>query len=189
MTKMQVTQRITAAEYLEHYEEDHRRTELVDGLIIMHEARLPHALLSMRLLLALTDWTRAQAGRGMVVVPIDVLLDDRNVYAPDVLWYSEHRMPATDDPWPYPLPDLAIEIRSPSTWRYDVGIKRRTYERQGLAELWLIDGVESVVRALRRSDPAAATFDATHELALGDTLSSPLLHGFALPIAELFAER
>ena len=26
-------------------------------------------------------------------------------------------------------PDLAVEIRSPSTWRFDVGMKLETYER------------------------------------------------------------
>jgi hypothetical protein len=37
------------------------------------------------------------------------------------------------------LPDLAVEVRSPSTWRYDVGKKKATYERGGLPELWPVD--------------------------------------------------
>jgi Uma2 family endonuclease len=73
----------------------------------------------------------------MVVVPIDVRLDDRNVYAPDILWYSTPRAPATDAPWPYPVPDLAIEIRSPSTWRYDVGTSR--HDRDALPQTAMYD--------------------------------------------------
>ena len=54
------------------------------------------------------------------------------------------------------LPDLAIEIRSPSTWRYDIGAKKSVYEREGLPELWLVDGDANVVLVFRRSAPGAS---------------------------------
>ena len=37
------------------------------------------------------------------------------------------------------MPDIAVEVRSPSTWRYDIGAKKSGYERRGLPELWLVD--------------------------------------------------
>ena len=54
-----------------------------------------------------------------------------------------------------PLPDIAVEIRSPSTWRFDIGPKKRRYEQHGLPELWLVDLDADVVLMFRRSTPAA----------------------------------
>ena len=185
MSSMQVTQRITADEYLALDLED-QHTQLVDGVIVATEARLPHALLSMRLIRTLDDWIRAEDGRGLMTVPIDVGVDRYNVYAPDLLWYRAARAPALDAPWPYPLPDLAVEIRSPSTWRYDIGAKKSGYEREGLPELWLVDGDAEVLLVFRRSTPTTPTFDVALEFDRSATLTSPLLPGFALGIRALF---
>jgi hypothetical protein len=46
-----------------------------------------------------------------------------------------HRMTAEellDARPPSPLPQLAAEVRSPSTWRYDIGAMNAGYERDGL---------------------------------------------------------
>ena len=183
MNAMPVAQRITADDYLAlDLEPGH---ELIDGHIVVSQARLPHARLAMRLILALSDWIRASPKRGFLTIPIDVKLDDLNVYAPDLLWYREERTPQSEAPWPYPIPDLAIEIRSPSTWRYDVGTKKRVYEREGLPELWLIDGESGVVLVFRRSVPTAPVFDVELELDHAATLTSPLLPGFALDVGAL----
>ena len=83
------------------------------------------------------------------------------------------------------LPDLVVEVRSPSTWRYDVGRKKRRYEEGGVAELWLVDTV-GVVLAYRRSEPSVPTFDVELELDEAAVLTSPLLPGFSLPVREIF---
>jgi Uma2 family endonuclease len=84
------------------------------------------------------------------------------------------------------MPDLAIEVRSPSTWRYDIGAKKAGYERHGLRELWLADTAAGVVLAFRRSARDAPAFDVALELSREQSLSSPLLPGFSLALAELF---
>ena len=61
-------------------------------------------------------------------MPLDVTIDERNVYAPDVLWYAEGRIPHLRADRPYPVPDLAVEIRSPTTWRHDIGAKIATFD-------------------------------------------------------------
>lgn len=181
---MTVAQRMTADEYLAT--EFDQRVELIGGEVVVNQPRLTHGLVSTELIVVLRAWTDASDGRGMVVVPIDVRLDDRNVYAPDILWYSTPRAPATDAPWPYPVPDLAIEIRSPSTWRYDVGIKKSTYEREGLPELWLVDTEERSVLVFRRSTESATSFDVALELDGDASLDSPLLPGFGVAVDSIF---
>ena len=120
-------------------------------------------------------------------MPLDVRLDDRNVYAPDLLWYCAERAPAIDAKPPYPVPDLGVEIRSPSTWRYDIGTKKSVYEREALPELWLVDGDAGVLLVFRRSTPKSPTFDVALEFDRTATLTSPLLPGFALDAGALFA--
>ncbi|MDP2711757.1 MAG: Uma2 family endonuclease [Solirubrobacteraceae bacterium] len=185
MNTMQVAQRLTADEYLA-LETDWPRTWLVDGEVVVNQPRLLHQVLHGRLFGALDGWVHAADRRGLAVSPLDVLLDDRNVYAPDLLWYRADRAPAIDADPPYPLPDIAVEIRSPSTWRYDIGTKKRVYEEQGLPELWLVDGDAAVVLAFRRSTPDAPRFDVALELDRTATLSSPQLPGFALDVGALF---
>ena len=87
------------------------------------------------------------------------------------MWYAEGRGPRRDGDRPYPVPDLAIEVRSASTWRYDIGAKKAAYERGGLPELWLVDTAADEVLVFRRSAPTAATFDVSLELTVAD--SSP----------------
>ncbi len=84
------------------------------------------------------------------------------------------------------MPDLAAEVRSPSTWRYDIGAKKAGYERHGLPELWLVDTAAEEVLVFRRSSPGATAFDVALELDRSQRLESPLLPGFGLDPAELF---
>ena len=185
MNAMQVAQRVTADEYLA-LDAEWPRTWLIECEVVVNQPRLGHQILQGRLLRALAEWCEDPPDRGLAVLPIDIKLDDRNVYAPDVLWYRASREPAFDARAPYPLPDLAVEIRSPSTWRYDIGTKKRLYEREGLPELWLVDGESSVLLVFRRSAPSAPVFDVELEFDVSATLTSPLLPGFALDAGALF---
>jgi Uma2 family endonuclease len=162
------------------------RKQLVDGEIVVNEPRLSHARLQSRLNLALASWTQAGDARGEVFFPTDVRMDEHNVYGPDLLWFWEQHVPTDLDAYPDRVPDLIVEIRSASTWRHDVGAKKRVYEAGGLPELWLVDDAAETVLVYRRSAPESETFDVSLELPAGQTLTSPQLPGFALSVEELF---
>jgi len=183
MSGMAVAQRMTVAEYLEL---DEPRTWLVEGEVVLNEPRASHQRAAADLLIALTLWCRAAQGRGEVTLPIDVALDEYNCFGPDLLWYREGRGPGRSEVRPQPMPDIAVEVRSPSTWRYDIGVKKARYEQHGLPELWLVDTAADEVIVFRRSTPKSPSFDDSLELARGDALTSPLLPGFALALDELF---
>lgn len=179
---------MTATEFLALPERrDSKRLELVGGEIIVNEPTWLHMSVLHRLQLALGNWACAGDGRGAVSGAVDVGLDERNVFAPDLLWYARGHVPGRYDPAPYAVPDLAVEVRSTSTWAYDVGAKKTAYERHGLRELWLVDTRAEEVLAFRRSKPGSPDFDVSLELAREAVLRSPLLLGFALPVDELFA--
>jgi Uma2 family endonuclease len=177
--------RMTVEEYYAaSVEGDH--TQLVDGEIVVSEPKPIHAVIQARLIVALSAWTEAAPDRGLALLPTNVELDEYNVYGPDLLWFSEEHRPADLDRYPERVPDLCIEIRSPGTWRYDIGAKKAGYERGGLPELWLVDDAADAVLVFRRSKAGVPTFDVTLELRTGEQLTSPQLPGFALPLDELF---
>jgi Uma2 family endonuclease len=182
--------KITAEQYhAQTVEGDHK--ELVDGAIVVDEPKFIHMDLQGRLFFALETWVRGGEGRGAASLPTNVRLDEHNVYGPDLLWFSERTFqaafPAGLDAYPERVPDLCVEIRSPGTWRYDIGAKKRVYESAGLPELWLVDDIAETVLAYRRSTPESQSFDLAEELTRGETLTSPQLPGFALELGELFS--
>jgi Uma2 family endonuclease len=73
------------------------------------------------------------------------------------------------------VPELVVEVRSDSTWRYDIGRKRELYQRHGVKEIWLVD-------TARRS---VLVYRGDHALEISDTLTSPLFPGFAATVGEL----
>jgi Uma2 family endonuclease len=164
---------------------DGPRLELVEGEVVVHAPLPAHQAICTELQYALESWRREQPGRGRTWSPLDVEIDDLNVYNPDLMWYRAGRGP---EPYerPSPFPDLAVEVRSPSTWRYDTSAKKSAYERRGLCELWLVDTVNEVVLVFRRSTAGAASFDVALEVGRGQALKSPLLPDFDLKVDALF---
>ncbi|HVF80039.1 MAG TPA: Uma2 family endonuclease [Solirubrobacteraceae bacterium] len=187
---MPVAEPMTAEAYLARpYDPVERGWELIGGeLVDMNDPRLRHELACAEISYALEVWRRARSGRGLAIRSIDVLIGPRDVYGPDILWYREDRALPRDTERVHPVPDLAVEVRSPSTWRYDIGAKKSGYERAGLPELWLIDTAADVVLVFRRSTPNGPHFDVALELTRHDKLTSPLLPGFALRLSAVFGE-
>lgn len=161
-------------------------TELIDGVMVVDEPFLLHNVAQGGIYAALRNWTDAAPNRGFAGLPASIPVDRHNVFSPDVLWISEERVPKRLDAPLEHLPDLAVEIRSPSTWRYDVGKKKATYERAGLPELWLVDTASYTVIVYRRSAPEKQSFDIELEFYCEDELTSPQLPGFSLPVERVF---
>ena len=163
---------------------DQRHTQLIDGEIVVNQPSRRHQDLILWLAFELETFRRANPHLGTPGLEMDMPVGEHNVYAPDLWWSSPSRLPGElrfDK-----MPDLAVEVRSPRTWRFDVGTKKRGYEAAGLGELWLVDTERDTLIVHRRSRPDAPQFDVTFEVTEGDQLVTPLLPGLTLDIAELF---
>lgn len=174
--------RISADEYLA-FPDERRNTQLIDGVIVVNEPALRHQRIQSWLIHRFYSHMEAHPGAGEGGGPADVRMGEWNVFAPDVWWTSTplgRDALRFDEP-----PDLVVEIRSSSTWRYDVGPKRDRYEERGVPELWLVDTESDIVTVHRRSRPDAG-FDVVVALAAGDALTTPLIEDFVVDVAELF---
>jgi Uma2 family endonuclease len=55
---------------------------------------------------------------------------------------------------------LVVEVASPSTARYDRGLKRRFYQRAGVPEYWIVDLDARIVERWRPGDTRPEVLDA-----------------------------
>lgn len=179
---------LSADEYITTGDTRPRWTELINGEVVVNNPTRGHQKAVSFIHYELMHWTRSGVGRGESPGQLDIKFDHGNVLAPDVLWVSEGRLPA-DTAFLDFAPELVVEVRSPSTWRYDTTVKFRTYEAAGVAEVWLVDTASKSILAYRRSSPASPEFDIALELGEGEILVSPLLPDFTLDISALFSER
>ncbi len=105
---------------------------------------------------------------------------------PDVAFVSNERCAAVPQPvrgFVPVVPDLVVEILSPSTKRIDQEQKKRIYERNGVREYWLIDPISRSVRLLILT---AKGYNQDRVLSDRDILASQVLAGLRIPVAELF---
>jgi Uma2 family endonuclease len=90
---------------------------------------------------------------NVYIAPIDVRLnpegDDDTVVQPDLVVVCDESKEA--DQGIVGAPDLVVEILSPSTAAYDMGIKLDTYIEVGISECWLVDPEKNAVRVYVRN--------------------------------------
>ena len=167
--------------------DDGRRHELIEGVHLVTPAPdRRHQKISVRLLFAIESYLRAHPIGEVYTAPLDVILSDEDVVEPDLLFVSNERS-AVLGKSVHGAPDLAIEILSPSTRRTDEITKRRLYDRVDVREYWIVDPEIEVVKVYRRAGDGTFPRVAEHSREAGDALTTPLLPGFSLALAELFA--
>ncbi|WP_018289521.1 Uma2 family endonuclease [Verrucomicrobium sp. 3C] len=80
------------------------------------------------------------------------------------------------------IPALVVEILSPSTSRIDLVDKVEIYREAGVREYWIFDRHQQTVRILRFAENAA---EPVAIRSFDDTLTTPLLPGFALEMPKI----
>jgi Uma2 family endonuclease len=179
--------RMTASEFLVAKASDPQRFhELINGVVVPNQPRPRHQDAAFEIAFRLRLWIDA-TGFGKVSLPLDIELDSENVYCPDVLWAANRGRFEADSMFDG-MPDLIVEVRSPSTWIYDTRDKKYLYEKHGLPELWLVDTVHHTVLVFRRSTPEVDEFDVGLKFGADEVLTSPQLPGFELNLREVFPD-
>ena len=83
----------------------------------------------------------------------DVIGGEKDVVVPDVVVYPFTRENSPLRAIDAPRPILVAEIRSPATWRRDIGPKRELYLALGVPEYWIVDADERAVTVVRSGHP------------------------------------
>jgi Uma2 family endonuclease len=163
------------------------RYEIIDGeLYVSKQPHYYHQYARSQIHVELELWNR-QFGHGVVLEVPGLVFDDGNDVIPDVVWLSHSRRErALDNAGHFSIaPELVIEVLSYGSRneKRDQEAKLKLYSVRGVHEYWIVDWRGRQVQVYRRQE-AALQLVTTLEGA--DTITSPLLPGFALPTTRLW---
>jgi Uma2 family endonuclease len=82
--------------------------------------------------------------------------------------------------------DLVVEIVSPDRPERDLEEKPMDYAEAGIPEYWIVNPMDETIRVLHLSGDAYAAYGVFRR---GDVVTSALLQGFAVGVAEVFDAR
>lgn len=169
------------------FPDDGKRHELIDGEhVVTPSPNTKHQAISVNLTGMIWTYLQDRPIGRVFAAPFDVVFSNFDVVEPDVLYLSNERLAGVLTPEHVKgAPDLVVEIGSKGTRKRDETIKRRLYERFGVAEYWVIDSELDLVKVYRR---AGERYECVAEPALenGDVLTTPLLPGLDVPLAKIF---
>ncbi len=125
--------------------EDGKRYEAIDGeLYVTAAPSRRHQWVSGKLEVELHRLLQ-EPGHGWVYhAPIGVEFPETEEgVQPDIIFVSRARRERLVEEGIRGAPDLVVEILSPSTAERDLTIKRKLYERQGVAQYWAVNHDEA----------------------------------------------
>ena len=73
-----------------------------------------------------------------VQAPLDIYLDDKNVFQPDIIFISNANLTIIKEGKVRGAPDIAVEVLSHGTEDKDLGKKKMGYERNGVKEYFVV---------------------------------------------------
>lgn len=127
--------------YIDNYKE---RFELINGKIVMMSPR-PRIDHSRALGNIFSEFRTYLKGKKCEAFAdgVDVYLDEKNHFIPDVMIICNKNI--ITDLNIQGVPDLVVEVLSPSTAKNDKGIKKDIYEKFGVKEYWIVNTVDKSV--------------------------------------------
>ncbi|HXP85364.1 MAG TPA: Uma2 family endonuclease [Bryobacteraceae bacterium] len=174
---------LTAEEFDNYPFEEDKRYELDEGeLIEMTRPAYKHNIVMPSVLVALVLYFRKnRLGEALLSENLYALSPNTRL-APDVAVILGDRRAELLNAKVIPIiPDIVVEVLSPSETPRKVLRKLKRYFTAGVKEVWLIDPETKTAEIW--TGPALPE----HELTVADALTSPLLPGFALALGEVFA--
>ena len=170
------------------FPDDGQRHELIDGEhYVTPSPNTKHQRVSGNLHWHIRSFLEGHPSGAVFYAPFDVLFSNFDVVEPDLLYISHQRAAEIlAKQHVKGSPDLVIEIGSPGTRKRDETIKKRLYEGSDVSEYWVVDPELNAIRIYRKE---AGRFARAIELSEpGDALTTPLLPGFTVTVAEIFKE-
>ena len=177
-----VDRKLTYEDYAKVPSEVGYTLQLIDGYLVrdpsptfIHQRVLGRLMVILRAYVQMTD-----PGGEVFVAPLDILLDEHTVLQPDLLYLPSSR-PAKRDPVDS-LPELVVEITSPSTAQTDRVRKFGSYLKAGIPHYWVVDPSECTIQCYQLKDghySAIAVFT-------GGTFIHPSFPGLEFEVRALF---
>ncbi|HSN87283.1 MAG TPA: Uma2 family endonuclease, partial [Thermoanaerobaculia bacterium] len=169
-----------------------KRYEVIRGVLYVSPAPIPlHQYVHSRLFFILSRFV-GENRLGMALgAPMDIRLPRRlgDPVQPDLFFLRTGNQPRWEvDPSFDGIPDLVVEILSPSTTRLDRKIKHSVYQEAGIPEYWIVDPRARTIEVFGLSEDGARYV----ELCCGgegEVVRSKVLPGLEVRVGEIFPPR
>lgn len=163
---------------------DGRRYEIIEGdLYVTPAPSSIHQTVSRRLQFALMSQLEVKGLALIFDAPYDVIIANTTVVQPDLVIIRNSRRSSISQRGLEGIPDVAVEILSPSTRGNDAILKKAAYARAGIPEYWMVDcdlGQVEVFRLKEAGYDPGVLFDRSA------TLTSPAFPEVAIPLLPVF---
>ena len=170
----------------ERLPDDGDRYEVIDGVLYMTTAPSTfHEWITIAFMRYVGIPAIEQGLAYVMTAPVGVLMPGCDPVQPDVVVVLKEHASLFKDRRIRGVPDLIVEILSPSNADYDLRIKLAAYARAGLPEFAIIDPVERTLSLRRLAEPgryAPAVIAGGADVVVFDCLPS-----ISLAVADLFA--
>lgn len=155
-------------------------------LIYTPSRTIKHQNVMMKFLMLISAFLEETKDKGLLIMgPIDVVLDEGNVFQPDWVYVCEARKNELVKDNVQGAPDLIVEILMPETAAYDIGVKKQTCEKFGVKEYIIIDPDLQNAEVYVLKDDA---FFIDQKVESPESFHSHVLKGFSVNLQEIFAQ-
>ena len=164
--------------------DDGKIYEILEGELEVTPAPIPrHQDVSRNMEWIVQQYVRREGAGKVYDAPIDVVLDEHNIVQPDILFISTPRLHIIGEKNIQGMPDLIVEILSPSTQRRDRVLKLKTYARHGLAHYWILDPEQETLEAFELE---GSTYRLVEALSGKASFEPSLFPGLTIDLAEIW---
>jgi Uma2 family endonuclease len=157
--------------------------QLIEGeLIYMPSPFTKHQEVASNLHLEIGRYVKQNKLGKVFFAPLDVHLDEDNVYQPDILFVSIKRSSIIKK-FIFGAPDFVVEILSKSTEDKDRGKKLFNYGKFGVDEYWIVNLNSEHIEVYHNTLGVMVHQQTAGQ---GKTITSKAINGFELNVNEVF---
>lgn len=162
---------------------DDQRYELFDGdLLVAPASDTRHQEWARNLFRLVDEHVRKGALGQVYFAPLDIVLDAGNVVQPDLVFVAAANAGIIQRRAIFGVPDLLVELISPSSVRRDRYDKKDLYARFGVKEYWIGDPANRSLEILRLEGTGYALHCSAEEKG---SLESLVLAGLQFDLTEI----
>lgn len=166
-------------------DDDNYYYEIINGEMIQKSAPTPmHQRICRRLVVILDKFITEKKSGEVFQSPVDVYLDEYNKPQPDLVFVSSEKKAIITNDGIMGIPDLIIEIISPTSVIRDRIEKKDLYERMSVREFWIADPQYAAIEIYTLQNNRYELLSAATPLE--GELKSDLFEGLVIKPNEIF---
>lgn len=164
--------------------DENKPYQIIAGEKVVAPSATPfHQEILRNLIERLGFFVRSKRLGKLLISPLDIRFNENEVYQPDLAFVRQPKIEGVKKEKIDTLPDLVIEVLSPSNAYHDLTHKKAIYAQYGVAEYWIIDPIEETIEILINEGGLYRTEALLRKPA---TLESAMFPGFSMTVEDVF---